>query len=292
MGRRLSANETRSPDQGDQVPVRVRAKKSLGQHFLVDRAIVGRILDALEARSGDEILEIGPGPGTLTVPMFQRGLRVTAIEIDRDMIATLEALKLNPPPTLIHGDFMDLCPQSLITKETKVVSNLPYNVSVPITAKLLEVSHHIPLMVMMYQKEVALRIRAHPNSKAYGPISVLVRCFYDVDGHFNVKPGSFRPPPKVDSQVIRLRRKAAPLIEETQLEPLTELVRFVFQQRRKMLRARIKSWQAPWAQAQALLQSLAAVGLDPASRPEQLTAQAYVAWYQHLKEHYVQDQSH
>lgn len=260
----------------------MRTKKRLGQHFLVNRGVVDHILDSLELVPGEPILEIGPGPGTLTFPLHERGFASTVVEVDQDMVAHLRSHPCQPPLRIICADFMTLSLDEVVLSGTKVVSNLPYNLSVPITARLLERADAIPLMVMMYQREVAERIRASPGTKDYGPISVLVQSQYAIDRHFNVKPGSFRPPPKVDSQVIRLRRLNRPLIEISALPRLTELLRFIFTYRRKTLGRILKGWQGNWTNREALLESLAECGVASNSRPESLAIEDFVAWFRKI----------
>ena len=262
----------------------MKAKKRFGQHFLINKGIIERILDALEAVAEDSFLEIGPGPGTLTTPFNQRGFALTAVEFDQDMVDHLATLPFNPPIQVIQGDFMDVALTDVIGDQTKVFSNLPYNVSVPITARLLEASNQIPLMVMMYQKEVAERIRAGAGSRDYGPISILVRAFYDIDLHFNVAPGSFRPPPKVWSQVLRFRRKSVSSLELEDLPMVTKLVRHVFNHRRKTLASNIRKWKQDWMTVETLLESLEACGLDGRQRPEQLEPEDYFRWYRQIRE--------
>lgn len=262
---------------------RVRAKKHLGQHFLKATHVVNHILDALEPAPGDHFLEIGPGPATLTRPLNDRGFGLTVVETDRDMVSYLSEQSFDPPVEIVAADFLDLELAPLFTAATKVVSNLPYNVSVPITAKLLTQSAQIPLMVLMYQKEVAERIRARSNTKDYGPISVLVRCFYDIDWKMNVAPGNFRPPPKVQSQVIRLRRLAEPLLPLSQLAQLTELVRYLFMHRRKMVGGLLKRSRFDWTHARVLLESLEQCGLSTQARAEDFSPKDYATWLATIK---------
>ena len=265
----------------------MKTKKRFGQHFLKDKHLVTRILAALEAAPGERFLEIGPGPGTLTLPFNRLGFGLTVVEADLDMIDVLKQLRFDPPVEIIHADFLELDPAALIARPTKLFSNLPYNASVPITAMLLARSEHIPLMVFMYQKEVAERIRAQPHTKAYGPISVLAQAFYDFDLFFNVKPGAFYPPPKVNSQVIRFRRRATPLFPPGELAHMTDLLRFLFQQRRKMIGNRLKNWDPDWIRPVFLLESLERCGLDPRSRPENLSPADYARWLHTAKEHHA-----
>ena len=262
----------------------MQAKKHLGQHFLVNRGVIDRIIDSLEPEESEAFLEIGPGPATLTRPLNDRGFGFTVVEFDGDMVSHLKAQDFEPPLRIIHADFMEVDLADVVQGETKVVSNLPYNMSVPITARLLEASDRIPLMMLMYQKEVAERVRAMPHTKDYGPISVVTQCFYDIDLYFNVKPGSFRPPPKVMSQVIRLRRKTTSLISLADLPKMTELVRHLFHHRRKTLGWNIKKWRGDWTGSQALLESLQASGLDAGMRAEALSPSDYARWFHTIKE--------
>ncbi len=260
----------------------MKTKKWLGQHFLTNAGVIKRILDALEAQPTDRFLEIGPGPATLTRPLNERGFGFTVVEYDPDMAAFLSESQFNPPIRIVEGDFMEIPLDDVIEPGIKIVSNLPYNVSVPITARLLSRAQDIPVMVMMYQKEVAERIRAKPKTKAYGIISVLVQAFYDLDIHFNVSPGSFNPPPKVVSQVIRFMRKDKPLFPVKDLEKMTELVRFLFNHRRKTIGSNLKRWNLDWTDKDALIQALMACGLSEKSRPEDLTPGDYAQWFMQI----------
>jgi len=255
-----------------------QAKKKFGQHFLHDRGIISKILDLLEGEPNERILEIGPGPGTLTIPLNQRGFGLRVVEIDRDMVSFLGTQCFEPPVEIIHQDFLKMELAGLVTEQTKVLSNLPYNVSVPITAKLLEVVEFIPLMVLMYQKEVAERIQAGPGSKDYGPISVLVQFFYEIDAGFNVAPGAFRPPPKVQSRVIRLRRRESYLIEPSEIGFAHQLLNLLFGQRRKMVQTSLKKRKrVHW------LDVYRDLGPEKA-RPEDLSPQFYAEWLHRILE--------
>lgn len=261
-----------------------KAKKRFGQHFLYSPGLIARILDALEATHDDPILEIGPGPGTLTIPLNQRGFSFKVVEVDRDMAAFLREQAWQPPVEVIEDDFLQQDLSTVIQPGTKVLSNLPYNVSVPITAYLLRGYAQIPLMVMMYQKEVAERIRAKPSTKAYGTISICVQCYYTIDLHFNVPPGAFKPPPKVMSQVIRLRALAKPLMAVALLPELERLVSKLFSNRRKMVRTTLRKAGSNWSDAPSLLRSFEICGFDPQARPENLSPQDYARWVTTWKE--------
>jgi len=261
----------------------MRPKKHLGQHFLRDARAVARIVASLEVEAGMRVLEIGPGPATLTRPLHRAGCAVTVVEPDPEMTAYLRDVGFQPAIEIVEADFLEVPLDRVIAGETRVVSNLPYNVSVPITARLLMRAAEIPTMVLMYQKEVAERVRAEPGGKIYGPISVLVGQLYACDLHFNLKPGAFFPPPKVMSQVVRLRRRATPMIAPHQLGRMTSLVRFLFTHRRKMLGARLKSWSEDWTNVETLLESLKKCGLDPRARPENLSPADFAAWLHEIE---------
>lgn len=260
-----------------------RAKKRFGQHFLYNQGLIDRILDALEAESDDPILEIGPGPGTLTIPLNQRGHAFKVVEVDRDMAEFLRNHPFDPAIDIVEDDILKQDLANVIAPGTKVISNLPYNVSVPITAYLLRGYHHIPVMVMMYQKEVAERIRAKHSTKAYGTISICVQCFYNIDLHFNVPPGAFKPPPKVMSQVIRLRALEQPRLAVALLPDLEKLVSKLFSNRRKMVKTTLKKADN-WSDAASLLRSFEICGFDPQARPENLSPEDYARWVTTWKE--------
>lgn len=290
---------------------RPHAKKRFGQHFLTDANLINKILDFLEAEPDEFFVEIGPGPATLTLPFSRRGFALTVVETDADMVHYLEEQDFPAPINIRHQDFLQTDVGELLQgRQTKIFSNLPYNVSVPITARLLFFAETIPLMVFMYQKEVAERIRAAPATRDYGPISVTTQLLYQIDAHFNVPPGAFRPPPKVNSQVIRLRRLTEPALAIADLEGLTLLLRFLFERRRKMVGGLLRksgdlaqriaatlaiewppvSWNnaKPGLNAAAcLLESYQSCGFDPKLRPENLTPLDYAVWFRQIKEMYA-----
>ena len=256
----------------------VRAKKHLGQHFLHDRNIINRILDLLEEENGDQFLEIGPGPATLTRPLNQRGFAFTVIEVDPEMVAYLKAQAFDPPIVVIHGDLLQIDLEPFFGHQVKVFSNLPYNVSVPITARLIAFSNRIPLMVLMYQKEVAQRIQAGPHSKDYGPISVLVQCFFNIVSWFDLGPGAFNPPPKIQSRVLKMERRERFLIELEDIELMHQLLNLLFSQRRKMVRSVLKK-----KNKESWLSVYDGIG-DDRARPENLEPGFYAQWIQRIKE--------
>jgi len=214
-------------------------KKSLGQHFLKDENITRKIIAALQKHSFERLLEIGPGAGALTKFLLEiKNIDFKAIELDEEKI---DYLLLHYPALknkIIHEDFL----KSSIPfdKDFIVVGNFPYNISSQILFKTLEWKEQVPVVIGMFQKEVAQRIASRPNNKTYGILSVLVQAFYDVEYLFDVSPPSFNPPPKVMSGVIELRIRNQKL-EIRNEEVFFRLVKTAFNQRRKKLRNAVRN---------------------------------------------------
>ena len=229
----------------------VRAKKHLGQHFLKDEDIAKKIANSLTEIGYNTILEIGPGMGMLTKYLLEKKAKITVMEIDRDSVAYLkddfknEHLNLDTSLSnfeIIEGDFLK---QDLTTffnkQQIAIIGNYPYNISSQIIFKAIEFREYVPELSGMFQKEVAKRIAEKEGSKVYGIISVLTQAFFDVEYLFTVPPTVFNPPPKVDSGVIRLvRKKDFTLSVDEKL--FFRIVKTAFNQRRKMLRSSLKSF--------------------------------------------------
>lgn len=213
-------------------------KKSLGQHFLTNEAICKQIVTALQEDSIHQVLEVGPGAGALTKHLLKLPIQhFKAVELDREKVAYL---KLNYPSladAIIEGSILDI--PIPFQDQFTLLGNFPYNISTQIVFKVLEWKEQIPVMIGMFQKEVAERIVSKPHTKVYGILSVLVQAFYDVEYLFDVSPESFNPPPKVMSGIIRLRRKETPVSVRSEKAFFT-LVKAAFGQRRKMLRNPMK----------------------------------------------------
>jgi 16S rRNA (adenine1518-N6/adenine1519-N6)-dimethyltransferase len=253
----------------------VKAKKHLGQHFLTDEGIAKNIADALTENGYDNVLEIGPGMGVLTKYLLQKKSKVTVIELDRESIAylrdtfPLEHVKLNTSKDqfeIIEGDFLkkDLS-EIFKKKQVAIIGNFPYNISTQIVFKAIENREFVPEFAGMFQKEVAQRIAEKEGSKVYGILSVLTQAFFDVEYLFTVPPKVFNPPPKVDSGVIRfIRKKDYSLPVDEKL--FFRVVKTAFNQRRKMLRSSLKSFN--------LSDSLKEEPIF-AKRPEQLSVQQF-----------------
>lgn len=209
-------------------------KKSLGQHFLRDENVVLKIVDALQACTFSNLLEVGPGGGSLTKHLLNlHGVNFKAVELDEEKVNYL--LKNYPAlqQKLIHESVLNLQPP--FQEPFAVVGNFPYNISTEILFKMLEWGDLVTCMVGMFQKEVAQRIAASEGNKVYGVTSVLVQAFYDVEYLFDVKETCFDPPPKVKSGVIRMLPRHTMLKIRNRAD-LFRLVKAAFGQRRKMLR--------------------------------------------------------
>ena len=218
----------------------VRPKKHLGQHFLTDPAIAGRITDALQAPGGSTVLEIGPGTGILTGPLLERDLHIVPVEIDHESVDFLKKRWPVLENSLLEGDFLTLNLKEYIPGPYHIIGNFPYNISSQIFFRILEYRQQVQSVVCMIQKEVASRICSPPGSREYGILSVLLQAYYHTESLFTVKPGSFFPPPKVHSGVIRLTRNPTGQLacNETMF---FRVVKATFNQRRKMIRNSIKS---------------------------------------------------
>jgi 16S rRNA (adenine1518-N6/adenine1519-N6)-dimethyltransferase len=215
-----------------------KAKKQLGQHFLHERHYIDNIVRAVDPKPGDTLVEIGPGQGAITFPLLRSHGTLTAIEFDRDLIAPLtEAARGVGELTIIHRDVLSVDFTELAAGGTlRLVGNLPYNLSSPILFHALDHAAAITDMHFMLQKEVVDRMAAGPGSKVYGRLSVMLQAYCDVTPLFVVPPGAFRPPPKVDSAVVRMVPKDPSKIDVRDPKRLAAVVRAAFGQRRKTLR--------------------------------------------------------
>jgi len=215
-------------------------KKSLGQHFLNDVQICLQIKAALEDAPIDQLLEIGPGAGALTqhiVDLPKQAFK--AVELDREKVAYLLHTYPQLEGKLINEDFLETAIP--FEGQFTLVGNFPYNISTQIVFRVLDWKEQVPVMIGMFQKEVAERIAAKPHSKAYGILSVLTQAFYEVEYLFDVPPSAFTPPPNVMSGVIRLKRKNT-FPEFSSIKSFYHIVKMAFGQRRKMLRNPLKPY--------------------------------------------------
>ena len=245
----------------------VKPKKYLGQHFLNDEMIAKKIADALTLEGYADVLEIGPGMGVLTKYILEKPITTYVIEIDPESVEYLQANFLNLAPRIIQENVLKYDFSSAFgTRPFAIIGNFPYNISTQIVFKALENRDQIPEFAGMFQKEVAQRICETKGSKIYGILSVLVQAFYEADYLFTVPPSVFIPPPKVESGVLRLTRKAdysLPCDEKL----FFRVVKSAFQQRRKTLRNSLKTYN--------LSDNLKANTIFD-KRPEQLSVEAFI----------------
>ena len=220
----------------------VKAKKFLGQHFLTDLQIAKNIAETLQNSGYDVVLEIGPGMGVLTNFLLEQPIDLHVVVIDRESVAYLKSHFPKLDGKIHELDFlkMDLNAE-FEGKSIAVIGNFPYNISSQILFKVLENKSLVPEFSGMFQKEVAQRIAAKPGNKTYGILSVLSQAFYDVEYLFTVPPNVFNPPPKVDSGVIRMKRKENFTLTVDE-KIFKEVVKTAFNQRRKTLRNSLKSY--------------------------------------------------
>jgi 16S rRNA (adenine1518-N6/adenine1519-N6)-dimethyltransferase len=217
------------------------ARKRFGQHFLADRGIIDEIVQAIDPRAGQAMVEIGPGLAALTQPLVELLGHLTVIELDRDLAVRLRA---HPQLTVIESDVLKV-DFSLIEKPAganrlRVVGNLPYNISTPILFHLLQYVELIEDQHFMLQKEVIDRMVAQPATSNYGRLSVMLQWRYAMENVLAVPPESFEPPPRVDSAVVRMVPHARPAAVDPAL--LSTIVRVAFSQRRKLLRHTLGRW--------------------------------------------------
>jgi 16S rRNA (adenine1518-N6/adenine1519-N6)-dimethyltransferase len=218
----------------------VRPKKHLGQHFLTDPSIAGRIVDSLIVEPGDTVVEIGPGTGVLTELLLKKDIMLMPVEIDPESVIYLKQKWPILEERIIALDFLKMKMSEHLTAPFHIIGNFPYNISSQIFFRILELRQEVPSVVCMVQHEVAQRIASPAGSRAYGILSVLLQAYYKVESLFKVKAGSFFPPPKVTSGVIRLSRNqnhSLPCDEKL----FFQVVKTTFNQRRKMIRNSIKS---------------------------------------------------
>lgn len=251
----------------------IRPRRSFGQHFLVSRRILDRMLEAAEVGSGEGVLEVGAGIGTLTAPLALAAAGVVAVELDRDLLPALrEVVGSFPNVTVVQGDAMSLDPVQLtatLPRPRKAVSNLPYNIASPLIVNLLERPIGFTRMVFTVQREVADRLAAPPGGKDYGALSVVVQYRAEARVITKVPRTAFYPPPAVESAVIRLEARREPAVQVPDEPVFFRVVKAAFAHRRKTLRNTLAARLAvpPGVIEDAARQA----GIDPGRRGETLT---------------------
>jgi len=267
-------------DLGELPPLReviarhgIAARKRLGQHFILDLNLTRRIARAAGPLGRANVIEIGPGPGGLTRALLAEGARrVVAIERDPRCLAALAEIVACHPGRLdvVAGDALALDPAELCERPRKIVANLPYNIATALLLRWLDRIADYESLVLMFQREVALRLVAAPRTPAYGRLSVIVQWLCEAKILFDLPPRAFVPPPKVTSSVVLLVPRAQPLAPAAK-PALERLTAAAFGQRRKMLRASLKTLGVP---PEPLL---AAAGIPPTARAEELSVADFCA---------------
>jgi len=245
-----------------------RTKKRFGQHFLHDHSVIDRIVAAARLDEDREVVEIGPGLGVLTDELLPRAKHVHVMEIDRDLIARLEARR-DPRLTVHAGDVLKLPWRECLPRPPYIlVANLPYNISSQVVFRLLEHRELFNRIVLMFQREVGERLAAEPGGKDYGILSVLCQLWFDIRRVCLVSPGAFKPPPKVDSVVLEFTPLAQPRVDPVDERFFQRVVKAAFTQRRKTLR---NSLLAGGFSAEEIDSALAEADISAGCRGETLT---------------------
>ena len=255
----------------------VRPSKGRGQNFLVQPAIADRIVAAARLRPGDQVIEIGPGLGILSERIAAYPIaRLAMVEID-SRLAAASRNRFEPAPNVevIEVDFLDLDPATVFRDSPAVViGNLPFSSASAILRKLCDRRRMISRMVLMFQREVAERIRARPDEPGYAMLSVVSALYWEIDSHFRVTAGSFHPKPKVDAEVLIMRPRVPAPFADNEEDAVIETVRAAFSSRRKTLRNALSAGlKIASARAQAALERAA---IDPRARAETLAAADFV----------------
>ena len=261
---------------------KIKAKKEFGQNFLIDDNVLSRIVSCVAPTPEDCILEVGPGRGALSRLLVASGARFVAVEWDRELIPLLNAeFAGNDRVEIGHGDILRVDLRQILTsrapgRKWKVAANLPYNISSQVLFKFMEECDLFEGLVLMLQKEVGDRLAAPPGCKEYGALTVLLRLHFDIRREFIVKPGSFRPIPKVDSAVLSFTPLAAPRAEVGDEELFRRLVKGAFNQRRKTLLNSLRSTGFDDGDG-TLTAALAACSIDGMRRGETLSLEEFAS---------------
>jgi 16S rRNA (adenine1518-N6/adenine1519-N6)-dimethyltransferase len=246
-----------------------RARKRFGQNFLHDQNVIQRIINALRPKAGERIIEIGPGLGALTGPLIEAAGRLDVVEIDRDLVERLQQRYPSDILQIHSGDALkfDFCALAGQDNKLRIIGNLPYNISTPLLFHLMNQLDCIQDIHCMLQKEVVERMAAQPGDSDYGRLSIMLQYHCEVVKLFNVSPGAFTPPPKVESAIARLTpHKIKPVLVDNE-QRFAQLVNQAFSQRRKTLRNCLKNYLSA--------EQIEAAGVDPGARPETLSLEEF-----------------
>jgi 16S rRNA (adenine1518-N6/adenine1519-N6)-dimethyltransferase len=276
-GRRPRAGTPPPPAERDERRL-PRAKKSLGQNFLIDVNLQRKIVDAVSPGPDDEVMEIGPGPGALTTHLAGRVRRLVLVELDDALAAALRARYAGDPSVeVVHEDVLKV-PLEQVSADParlKVIGNIPYNITTPILFSLLERRVRPAEIVLMVQREVADRILAPEGGKQYGALAVGVRSVADAERVVQVPRGAFRPVPDVESSVVRIVPHVPPRLTEAEEADLRTLTRAAFGQRRKQFQRILRdAYGLDTARVEAIEAEL---GIDLRDRPETFPPETFIA---------------
>jgi len=255
-----------------------QARKRFGQHFLRDQSVINAIVDAIDPRVDQHIVEIGPGLGAITLPVLARVKTMDAVEIDRDVIAALKVSSFSVgelrlyEANVLKFDFGSLRRDA---QRLRLIGNLPYNISTPLLFELIEQREHFHDMHFMLQKEVVARMGAQPGTSDYGRLTVMLAPWLKVEPLFDIGPEAFRPPPKVMSSVVRLTPHATPPFVIEDRTRFAKVVMAAFSQRRKTLRNALSSLLNT--------EQIEAAGIDPGLRAEVLSPDKFAALAAQIK---------
>jgi 16S rRNA (adenine1518-N6/adenine1519-N6)-dimethyltransferase len=260
-------------------------QKKWGQHFLIDRNILNRVVRTAQVNQEDVVLEIGPGLGEMTFALALQARRVIAVEIDPKLVEILKKKAVDYPNVeVIKGDILKIDFNQFFDREggrIKVVANLPYQISTPLLFRFTESKEVFSTLTLMLQKEIAERMVASPGGKEYGPLSIFVQLVWSLSIRFFVKPSAFFPSPEVESAVVHMVPKERPIVELRDEEWFTQVVRGCFGYRRKTLSNGLK--HSGLSLPQDMERRIERIGIDPRRRPETLTIQEFARLAEALK---------
>jgi len=260
-------------------------KKRWGQHFLIDRNILNKVIRTAQVEKEDVVLEVGPGLGEMTLALARQAKRVIAIEIDPRLVEILKKkMAVYPNVEVVQKDVLKMGFNHFLLQEgqqIKVVANLPYQISTPLLFRFIESREVFSTLTLMLQKEVAERMVALPGEKEYGPLSIFTQLVSELSICFFIKPSAFFPPPKVESAVIHMGWKEKSMIELGDEEWFKRVVRGCFSYRRKTLTNALKHSDIPlpWNTEERMEK----IGIDPRRRPETLKIQEFINLAEALK---------
>jgi 16S rRNA (adenine1518-N6/adenine1519-N6)-dimethyltransferase len=256
----------------------ISPRKGLSQNFLIDGNILRKIIEAANVQPGDLVLEIGPGPGSLTELLLAAGAKVIAVEKDPILAEALKRLNTNGNLEVFCQDIMEFPLQEVFKeqKKGKVIANLPYHLTTPIIAMLAPLNHLFSSLTLMVQDEVGRRFTASPGTPAYSSFTVFLEFYSNPSYAFKVSRNCFYPPPKVDSAVVHLALKTPPAIEDKRA--FFDMTRTAFQQRRKMIKVSLKELYS----SEKVMRALGELDLNPHARPEDLSLTQILSLYAKL----------